>query len=166
MTTTQELRGSRLFVGLKGCEVECLSPDGEIRWALGVTAGVHVAEKYAEYMGLGDTLRLNGPATLLYRGGRIQSQSFGPVAFESGANPNFQPSVFTEAEVRMRKMLDQATKSEQRLAKREAALVALMKQTPSTDVIDDGDTGEDPEIVEEPEPAPAKPGKGDVAADE
>jgi hypothetical protein len=159
-----ELGRLRLLAGLKGCEIECIDADGVVRWSVGYLAGVHYLDPLGPFMVPCDELRIKGAGYALDRQSRVAAQSYGEMAVQSGANPDFCPQRIDEAERRMRNLLHAVNKKEKRLQRQleHAERLAKASPAPASDlaVIDDGDT------VEPATPAPesAAPAAPDDAA--
>ena len=56
-------------------------------------------------------LEIEGNGTFYNKAGRMVCQTLGQRAFETGANPDFKPSVASEAEKRLRKQIEQVNKA-------------------------------------------------------
>lgn len=150
----------RLLAGLNGCEIECIDCDGVVRWSVGYLPGVHFLDPLGPFMGPRDELRINGAGYALDRQSRVAAQSYGEMAVQSGANPDFCPQRMDEAERRMRNLLHAVNKREKRLQRQleHAERLAKASPAPASDVsvIDEGDTVEP--VTATPEPAtPAAP---------
>lgn len=165
MIERNQLVGGRFFVGFDGGQVTCITPDGEVRWQLGFQSGSHDAGKVVEFMYPGDLLELDGSMSLIAaRGqntGRVRAQTFGPVHTKTGANPDFRPSVATEHEMRLRKIVADVNKAEQRLEKRMKAFERITAPAPSPAPVEVIENEEEPQ--NEPQNPPAEP-QGDAAA--
>lgn len=115
----RDLASGRFFVGLAGGEITCLSEDGKERWKVGMLPGIQFADTYGPYMGTGDTLRLSGAVELVKPGGsRVKPIDAGPEHFESGANPEFRPTLASTQQRRVEKMLADVTRRSNALEKR------------------------------------------------
>lgn len=149
----------RLLAGLKGCEIECIDCDGVVRWSVGYLPGVHYLDPLGPFMGPHDELRINGAGSALDRQSRVAAQSYGEMAVQSGANPDFCPQRMDEAERRMRNLLYAVNKKEKRLQRQleHAERLAKASPAPASDVsvIDEGDTVEPVTSTPEPAAAPA-----------
>lgn len=145
----------RLLAGLKGCEIECIDCDGVVRWSVGYLPGVHYLDPLGPFMGPYDELRINGAGYALDRQSRVAAQSYGEMAVQSGANPDFCPQRMDEAERRMRNLLHAVNKKEKRLQRQleHAERLAKASPAPASDVsvIDEGDLVEP--VTSTPEPA-------------
>lgn len=123
MLNYQQTGKARFVVGKKGGEIECVDEDGEIQWQLGVSQGVHKGKEYQDLMAPGDTLRVSpGITPMVPSGNRARPAGYGEGATETAANPDFQPTRYTESEIRMRKMVADFTAKDTAREKRIAGL--------------------------------------------
>lgn len=105
-------RNAVLFVGLKGCELTCHDANGTVVWAIGYSGGRYELKEVVPYIPAGHSLALSGACSVMERVGRGLIQTFGELMYETGANPDFQPTKYTADEIRMRNLVDDmATKS-------------------------------------------------------
>lgn len=136
----------RFFVGLNGGEVRCVSPEGEVRFSVGLTPGIHFANTYQPFMQNGDELELSGDVSAHKPGGsRVKAQTYGPKGMESGANPDFRPTVYTEQQAQLQKLIGDITKKTTRLDKRIATLTRLEEERAAAETVVDDDPEDDPE---------------------
>jgi hypothetical protein len=143
----KELVNARLLVGLAGCEIECISLDGEVRWVVGYHAGCHYIDGLSVHMLPGDELRFAGSASVLARAAEVRAQSFGEVERESGANPNYRPSPMDEAKAEMVRMMKKINNAEKRLDQRMNSLHLLEQKVRGVGP-DDIDPVVEPKTVE------------------
>lgn len=146
--TAAQLRNSRALVGQAGGNVTCVSKDGEVLWEVGFPAGIHFADQLKEYMSLGDVLQIDGAITIVTRAGKVLTQSFGDVAAQSGANPDFRPSPANAAQIEMRKLLERVNRESRSLDKKMKAFNAAqeMRVAAQQEVIDnEAETAKAPE---------------------
>ncbi len=82
-----------LLVGVAGGQVEAVSPDGIVQFAIGLEPGEHKGARIAKYMGPEDEARFTeGVTAMLPEGNRAARMKYGPGGAESGANPDYRPS--------------------------------------------------------------------------
>jgi hypothetical protein len=155
MIKLHELPQVTLLVSREGGEIEITHKQtGEVV-AIGLQPGEYKAARYAQYMTPDHELYPGEGVTAIQRkrSGRIRH----PSAMESGANPDFRPTLASQFEVEMRKQLAALAAKTDRLERREKALQlaqqAQQQPKPAEEVIDDGETesqGEaTPETAEE-----------------
>jgi hypothetical protein len=158
----KQLVNTRLLVGLAGCEIECLSAEGEVRWLVGYHAGCHYIDGLSVHMYPGDELRFIGSASVLARSAEVRAQSFGEVERESGANPTYRPSPMDEAKAEMIRMMKKINNAEKRLDQRLNSLHALEKHVRiepeggEPEAVDVPDSGQPVTEVVEGEAGPSK----------
>ncbi|NHM20312.1 hypothetical protein [Tritonibacter mobilis] len=133
----RDIGNARLFVGLEGAQVECLNPKtGEINWQVGFAPGIHFMSQLRDNMVAGEILRVEGQATVINNGSRLRCQPH-PAAYQSGASTDYVPSVATEQEVRMRKLLKEVNESSSSLDRK---MKAYAKMAQSGEVIEKEET--------------------------
>jgi hypothetical protein len=139
----KQLRTARFMVAMIGGDLICHTPDGEVRWTLGLLPGIHKGADLLPFVEEADLLEwTDGITPLLSNNRAISVQNFGKLAVKSGANPDFKPTVYSVAEVRMRKLLDEVQAATDGLEKRKASFA---QASPAS-----SDDGEEP-VVEVPE---------------
>lgn len=106
MLTKTQVKNSYMMVGLKGLTVTCMNEDGEVEWTVGLTAGCHSIAALARFMRGNVALIWEGDGEPLDMSGERIGVFDHPGRSDSGANPSFIPQRMTQAEVRMRGMLD------------------------------------------------------------
>lgn len=94
------------MVGLDGLTLTCIDLDGTVLWSVGLLAGCHNLAPFARFMSGEVALVWAGDGEPLDMSGERIGVASHPNHRDSGANPSFVPSRMTEAELRMRKMLD------------------------------------------------------------
>lgn len=145
-----ELVSTKLMVALQGGEIVCHNEKGDENWAVGLLAGMHDAKQFAPYMSKTDVLEMIGPIIALTTiGGRTTAQNFGQLARESGANPDFRPTTFTAAEIRMRKLVEEVNQKASRVDQQIAAMTKAKKMKADA----------------KPAPKPKEPTKHEVVLD-
>lgn len=165
----RDMANSRFFVGQQGGEIRCVSPDGEIKWCVGLSGGVHHTDVYRQYMFDGDAIEVTGSVTIQSPGGRrLKAQPYGPGGSESGANPDFRPSTAAthqrQLDLTLRKITEQSKGLERRMKSFER-LARDQQAQRSTVPPADTDPVPDPESAPEPDPDAAKQKKADKAAE-
>lgn len=109
MLTKKEVKTSFAMVGVNGATAHITDVDGEIVFSVGFLPGVHPLSSLARFM-YGDTfLSLDDGADVVDMAGQRVGIHRHPQRRDSGANPSFQPARMTDAEVRMRRLMDQHT---------------------------------------------------------
>lgn len=106
MLTKTQVKNSYMMVGLKGLTVTCMNEDGEVEWTVGLTAGWHSIAALARFMRGNVALIWEGDGEPLDMSGERIGVFDHPGRSDSGANPAFIPQRMTDAEIRMRGMLD------------------------------------------------------------
>ncbi|WP_282127562.1 hypothetical protein [Roseobacter litoralis] len=119
----RELRNAMLFAGNLGGNIVSISPDGEVNWELGMRGEMKEGRDLMRYVHDTDEIRLEGEIyAVMTTGTRMQAQSaFDKV--ESGANPDFRPTNYTEAEVRLRRLLSDVQAQSNSLEKRKQSFL-------------------------------------------
>lgn len=106
--TKKQVQRSYIFVGLSGGELRCISEDGELKWDLGLPPGRHFGDANAgNFMGPTDVLEVTGAVHIVKAGGKRIKVQRHPSAFESGANPDYQPTIASQAQQQMQRQLNQ-----------------------------------------------------------
>ncbi len=150
------LSNTRLFVGLKMAEVACITPQGEVRWVVGLTPGTHYGDAFQADMMDGDSLELSGAVTCIKRGGRVAAQTWGETAYQSGANPDWRPTSAATAEKRLRKMMGELNAKQAALDKRLNALNRIKDEAGRQPDTEAGVT--EPDAPEDVTPEPGEAG--------
>jgi hypothetical protein len=151
----KELKQAVFIASLAGGDVRCVAPGGEVKWEIGLKCGITRGANLVQYCDDGDQIQLvGGIFGLLPTGNRVRGVPAAAVV-ESGANPDFAPTTFTEAEQRMRKLMVDVQRSSKALEKRQASFEAAMAKhvTPVREPDPDPVVEPDPEPAPEPEPA-------------
>jgi hypothetical protein len=116
------------------------SADGEILFEVAVPAGKVPVREYVDMLPEGGEMETSGLTVVNPRqlGGRLVTAG----AYESGANPDFQPTTATRMEVEMREQIRQAQLLNRTVAAKLAALNAIqtMPQAPAAQP--------DPDVIE------------------
>ncbi|MBU3036595.1 hypothetical protein [Tritonibacter mobilis] len=123
-----EIGNGRLLVGADGCQVNCICPDGEVVWSVGYKGGIHFVQPLKDFMSHSHRLEIEGNGTFYNKAGRMVCQALGQRAFETGANPDFKPSVASEAEKRLRKQLEQVNKASSSLDGKMKAFQRMLQE--------------------------------------
>lgn len=122
----KDIRFAMIFGNNKGGDVRVVTPDGEIKFELGVKAEMIKGNALTGYINEGDTIELVGGVYVLARGGeRVTSQRAQP-ELQSGANPDFRPTSYTEAEGRIRKLMKDLNDQSNSLEKRKKSFAATL----------------------------------------
>lgn len=152
LITRYELGRTRFLVGSNGGDINAVDAAGEVHWTIGLMPGVHESKEYHEYLQPGWSIQCDrGVTAMVDQRRRAKANPSASNSRDSGANPDFKPTLATAGELRLRaiekQMRVQASRAERMLA--QAKLLADAKPEPK------------PEPKEEP-PAPA-PKKEPVA---
>lgn len=122
-----DVANARFLVGLPGGNVSCISPDGEVRWQVGYSGGIHFTDQLVNFMFPGDELQLEGAISLVSRRGTVIAQTFGEEAMRTGANPDFRPTAATQAEMEIRRKIQQLNSLNKTAEKQVKAFAAILE---------------------------------------
>lgn len=115
-------RNSFLLSG-NGGVFHAVSPDGEFLFSVAVPPGKVSASEYLDLLPEGCEVKVEG---LTVVSPRVLGGVFAPEAlYESGANPDFQPTSASRLEVEMRQQIQQAQLLNRTLSARMAALSSV-----------------------------------------
>lgn len=104
------MNSRRFAVGKRGGEIRAVNNQGEIAWAIGLTAGVHDERKYLALLEPGMKLETSGDVTLLApASGKVKRMAH-PRASESGANPDYKPTLASSLERRLQHQIAQVNR--------------------------------------------------------
>lgn len=123
-----EIGNGRLLVGADGCQVNCICPEGEVVWSVGYPGGIHFVQPLKDFMTHSHLLEIEGNGTFYNKAGRMVCQTLGQRAFETGANPDFKPSVASEAEKRLRKQLEHVNKASNSIDRKMKAFQRMLEE--------------------------------------
>jgi hypothetical protein len=152
------VKTARFFGSSEGGNIVCTTPDGEIKWTLGVRAQILRGSDLLAFMDHGDELSLEGGVSgIVTTGNRLKSMR-SETAFDTGANPDFKPAALSQAELNARKLLQKVQAASKGLDKRMASFEAAMQKSapakpaePADPVIEDpADPAEPTEPAEDP----------------
>lgn len=123
-----ELAKATIMVPLAGAEITATDTDGVVRWSLGLPAGVHEGRKLLQYAALSDVFELDGATAMLADGSKVSRMSYGPGAYDAGANPDYRPTSASTNERRVSLMLKQMTAQSKSLEKRQRKWEEIMRE--------------------------------------
>lgn len=157
-----DVKNATFIVGSKGGELICTDIDGEAIWVLGMLPGLMSGKLVSQLMDCTCQVTMSGEVfARLKTSDRGIAMEYGEGSMASGANPDFQPTKATEAEIRTRRLLQDVDQKSKRLEKRIAAFAQIAEQkSPPVVEGDDDETppAKAPKEPEEKEPEnPAEP---------
>lgn len=129
MIRTQDLARFTLLVPKEGGEV-ILYDESEVEvFRCGLQPGVHQAKQFVGALPRGGGL-LPSPkvAAVDTKSGRAAFSHYGPGTYETGANPDFKPTLASEQEARLRRLVERAELANEKLAKAEKAAAMADKE--------------------------------------
>lgn len=155
MLNYSQLATAKFMVPAAGGEVTATSAEGEVLWVAGLAPGIVAAKVYREHLEPGDVLAWSEGVTAMLPGAqRARRINFGPGAVETGANPDFKPTVATAAEMRLKKLLSEVNERSNSLDRRLATFSRMSEERAAATSGAASDAEEAP-VVEPPvEPEP------------
>lgn len=114
-----------VFVSAAGGVLDVLSADGEVVASVHVPAGRVSVVDYLDLVPVGGTWHLGKGLSVLAPRSAAGIQPYGDGAFESGANPDFQPTSATRLERELRLTLSRMQAATSRVEARERALAGI-----------------------------------------
>lgn len=123
----RDIARTRVFAGMDGGEIHCISPEGEMRWKLGFMPGYHHVNFFETAMGPRDELEVHGDLYFVGPSGSAVKAVKHPLKRKSGANSDYRPQRLTDFEKQMLARVDKMAKDNKatkRRLKQAEALVA------------------------------------------
>jgi len=109
-----EIASAMLMVPSAGGDISAIDENGEIHWTIGVTPGVQPAAQFAEWLPAGCHLEAGAGVfvVLAKKPRRARRNPLPANVAESGANPDFRPSLASPEVVQMRKLAERAERAQ------------------------------------------------------
>lgn len=131
MFDPSELRRAVVFASIKGGEITCYNNEGVVLWVRGLAAAHLKVADLLPFTKPGDQIAFSGGLDVWRpEGNRAKGFDGGDMGRELGANPDFRPTNYTDAELRMRKLLKQVQEKSTGLEKRLQSLAKAAEAQP------------------------------------